>query len=87
MVDIINVLLAASDLPNRTDTQHRGFLVSMVLVCTTIKTDNHHLTQEMRRPRFSLLRRGRCQITSRLIQHILRHRSCAMDLVGELLQT
>ena len=38
------------------------------LVCTTIKTDNHHLFQEMRRPHFSLLRRGRCQITSRLIQ-------------------
>ena len=37
-------------------------------VRTTIKTDNHHLLQEIRRPLSSLLRRGRCQITSRLIQ-------------------
>ncbi|WP_420013725.1 hypothetical protein [Tateyamaria sp.] len=37
-------------------------------VRTTIKTDNHHLTQEMRRPHSSSLGRGRCQITSRLIQ-------------------
>ena len=37
-------------------------------VCTTIKTASHHLLQEMRRPQFSVLRRGRCQITSRLIQ-------------------
>ncbi len=36
-------------------------------VRTTIKTDNHHLTQEMRRPHSSSLGRGRCQITSRLI--------------------
>ena len=39
-------------------------------VRTTIKTDNHHLTQEMRRPHSSSLGRGRCQITSRLIQVI-----------------
>ncbi|MDA8586328.1 hypothetical protein N9L47_08670 [Rhodobacteraceae bacterium] len=38
------------------------------LVRTTIKTDNHHLLQEMCRPHSSLLGRGRCQITSRLIQ-------------------
>ncbi|WP_393925651.1 hypothetical protein [Yoonia sp. R2-816] len=39
-------------------------------VRTSIKTDNHHLTQEMCRPHSSLLRRGRCQITSRLIHLI-----------------
>ncbi len=46
-------------------------------VCTSIKTDNHHLTQEMCRPHFSLLRRGRCQITSRLIQVRLSMKSSA----------
>ena len=47
--------------------QHRGVLV-LWLVCTTIKTDNHNLFQEMRRSHSSSLGRERCQITSRLIQ-------------------
>ena len=37
------------------------------MVCTTIKTDNHHLIQDMRRSHSSLLGRGRCQMKSELI--------------------
>jgi resolvase-like protein len=43
--------------------QHRGFSV-LWLVRTTIKTGNHHLDQEMRRPRFRSLKWGRCQSKS-----------------------
>ena len=39
----------------------------MWLVCTTIKTGNHHLIQEMNRSLSSALERERCQITSELI--------------------
>ena len=38
------------------------------LVCTTIKTDNRSLFQEMHRPQFNLKDWGRCQIKSELIQ-------------------
>ena len=61
--------------------QHRGFLV-LWLVCTTIKTDNHHLLQEMRRPHSSLLGRGRCQITSRLIQVISKKLNGIEEVLG-----
>jgi hypothetical protein len=39
-------------------------------VCTTIKTGNHHLIQEMNRSLSSALERERCQITSELIHLI-----------------